>query len=218
MSLGVPEVHGALGLLLSALVRLIAWVRGLGPLVGGAVALVGAVLLTAADRLRRPVAALGGAAVGALAARAAEPLLPGALSLAGWSWILATVGAGVAGLAPILFPALVGALVGALLGVHVPVAGKAALGAALAGAVGAALLAMGARSAAVILACLGGGLMLGAGLVTLAGGHELAAELAARPMVLLGLAVVLGVAGAAFQLGGDKGRARAPEAPRLPRE
>lgn len=213
-----PEIPGDLGLALTALHRLVGWLRGLGPLVGIALALVGVALLTAADRLRRPTAALGGAAVGTLAARAAATLLPSTLSLTGWTWVLALLCGGAAGLAPVLFPVLTGALVGALLGVHVPVAGKAAIGACLAAAVGGALLAVGARSVAVVLACVGGGLALGVGLVTVAGGRELAAELAASPLVLLGFAVVTGVAGAAFQLAGEKGRERGPEAPRLPRE
>lgn len=212
------EVQGELGQALAALARLVGWLRGLGPLAGIALSLAGVALLTAADRLRRPTAVLGGAAVGALAARAAGALLPAALPPAGWGWVLAILCGGAAGLAPILFPVLAGALVGALLGVHVPVAGKPALGAALAAAVGGALLAVGARSVAVVLACLGGGLAVGVGLVTLAGGRELAAELAARPLVLLGVAVVAGVAGAAFQLSAERGRDRGPEAPRLPRE
>lgn len=217
-STGVADLPSALGMALSGLVRLIGWLRGLGPLAGLLLAMLGVTLLTSADRLRRPTAALGGAAVGALAARAAGPILPGVLSLAGWSWVLAILGGGAAGLAPAAFPALVGALVGALLGVHVPVGGHGAIGAIVAAAVGAALLSVGARTVAVILACLGGGLALGVGFLVLAGGRELAAELAARPLVLLGFATVVGVAGAAFQLSGEKGRPRVPEAPRLPRE
>jgi hypothetical protein len=214
----LPEPRSELGLALSALVRLIAWLRGLGPFAGVGLALAGAVLLTAADRLRRPAAVVGGAAVGALAARAGAPVLPASLSLAGWCWLGAILCGGAAGVWPILFPALAGALVGALLGVQVPVAGQPAIGAALAAAVGAALLAVGARSAAVVLACLGGGLAVGVGFIVLAGGRELAAELAARPLVVLGFAVVMCVAGAAFQLAGEKGRSRAPQAPKLPRE
>lgn len=218
MSPIAAAVSGELEPALAGLARLVAWLRAMGPVAGVALALLGAVLLTAADRLRRPVAALGGAAVGALAARAAGPLLPGHLSPAGWSWVLAILGGGMAGAAPMAFPALAGALVGAMLGSHVPVGGRAALGAAIAAAVGASLLAIGARTAAVALACLGGGLALAAGIVAMAGGRELGVELAARPMVLLGFAVVVGVAGAAFQLSPEKGRSRGPQPPRLPRE
>ena len=71
---------------------------------------------------------------------------------------------------------------------------------------------------AAVLASVAGGVLLGVGIVTLSGGRELAAEVAARPLVLLAFAVVTGIAGAAFQLSGERSRSRAPEAPRLPRE
>lgn len=214
-----PDLRDGFGLAIAALARLVAWLRGGGPAFGVVLVVSGAVLLAAADRLRRPVALLGGAAVGALAAYAARPVLPATLSPTAWGWAAAVLCGGGAALAPTAFPALAGALAGALLGVHVPVAGKPALGALIAGAVGAALLSVGARSVAAILASLAGGLAVGVGLVTLAGGREIGVEIAARPLVLLGVAVVLGIAGAAFQLAGDKGsRPRLPAAPRLPRE
>jgi hypothetical protein len=214
-----PELHDELGRALDALRALVMWLRGGGAVVGVGLAVLGAVLLAAADRLRRPVAALGGAAVGVLAARAAQPVLPEVLSPAGWAWVAAVLCGAGAALVPALFPSLVGALVGALLGLHVPVAGRPAIGAILAAGVGAALLAIGARSTAAVLASIAGGLALGAAFVTLAGGHEIGLELALRPSVLLGLAVVLGVAGAVFQLAGEKnGRARFPQPPKLPRD
>lgn len=212
------DVREGLGLVLSSIAGLVARLRGGGPFVGVLLVVGGAVLLAAADRLRRPVALLGGAAVGALAVHAAQPLLPGALSPAGWTWIAAVLCGGGAALAPTAFPALAGALIGALVGVRVPVAGRPAVGGFIAAGLGAALFSVGARSVAAVLASLAGGLAVGVGLVTLAGGRELGVELASRPVVLLGIAVVLGIAGAAFQLAGEKGRPRLPEAPRLPRE
>ncbi|HYD43431.1 MAG TPA: hypothetical protein VEB43_21545 [Anaeromyxobacter sp.] len=212
------ELREALGAALTALSGLAARLRGGGPFVGVLLVGCGAVLLAAADRLRRPVALLGGAAVGALAAHAARGILPGALSPAGWAWVAAILCGGGAALAPPAFPALAGALAGGLLGAHVPVAGKPALGAFIAAAVGAAFLSVGARSVAAVLASVAGGLAVGVGLVVLAGGREIGVELATSPFVLLGIAVVLGIAGAAFQLAGEKGRPRLPEAPRLPRE
>jgi hypothetical protein len=205
---------------LSGLASAVARVRGTGLVAGGALAVLGLVLLVAADRLRRPVAFLGGAAVGWIAAQLLLERLPTTISEAAWGGLLAAAcGAGCAA-APVLFPALVGALAGAVLGAHVPVGGKTAMGATVAGAVGAALLAVGARSAAVILAAVAGGCALGAGLLAMAGGRELAVELAARPFVLLGFALWVGVAGASFQLAGARGgrRPQLPEAPRLPRE
>jgi hypothetical protein len=204
--------------MLSGLAAVVARVRGLGPVAGGALAALGLVLLVAAERLRRPVAFLGGAAVAWMATQLLEPHLPATLSTAAWGGIAAAVaGAGCAA-APVLFPALAGALGGAVLGAHIPVGGHA-LGALAGAAVGAAVLAVAARGAAVFLAAVAGGCVLGAGLLALAGGRELAVELAARPFVLLGFAVWVGVAGAAFQLSGDRARRPAlPATPRLPRE
>jgi len=210
--------RGQLGLGLAALARLVAWLRGLGSAAGVGLAIGGVVLLAAADRLRRPVAFLGGAAAGALAATAGRDVLPAALSPVAWVWITAAVCGLVAAGLPLAFPALVGALVGAAMGLHVPIMGRPALGAAVAAAVGAALLAVGARTVASVLAALAGGLALGIGLVTLGGEREWAVEIAARPLVLLGFAVVTGVAGAVFQLAGDRARERTPTPPRLPRD
>ncbi len=217
-ALAVLDFRGELGLALAALARLVARLRGAGPLAGIALALAGVGLLAAADRLRRPVALLGGAAAGALAVMAVRSLVPGSLGGAAWPWVIAGICAAACAFAPAIFPSLTGALVGGLLGIQVPLGGKPAIGGAIAAVVGAALLAVGARSVAAVLASLAGGLALGVGLVTLAGGREIAAEVAARPLVLLGFAVVTGIAGAAFQLSGERGRPRLPEPPRLPRE
>jgi hypothetical protein len=221
--LAAAALRVELGQALEALGRLVPWLQGVGAWAGVASALVGLLGLLAADRLRRPTAFLGGAAVGALAALALGHLLPAALSPAAWTWTLAGVGGTAGALAPRLFPALAGALAGGLLGAHLPLGSSPALGASIGGVAGAVLLAVGARRVAVVLASLAGGLLLGAGLVVLGGGRDLAAEVAARPLVLLGAAVVLGVAGAAYQLAGARGRdrererGRGPEAPRLPR-
>jgi hypothetical protein len=218
-SLAALDFRGDLGLALAALAQLVARLRGMGVLAGIGLVVVGVALLAASDRLRRPVAFLGGGAVGALAVMAARAMVPGALESAAWGWAVAAACAVVSAAAPAAFPALTGALVGALMGLHVPVAGKPLLGGLLAAAVGAALLAMSARGVAAILASLAGGLALGIGLVTLAGGREIAAELASRPLILLGFAIVTGIAGAAFQLSGERAsRGRLPEPPRLPRE
>ena len=214
----VHDFHEQLGVFLAALARLVARLRGAGPLWGAGLAIVGVVLLVAADRLRRPVAVVAGAAVGALSVAATRAISPGSLTWVGWPWVVAGAAGAASAVGPGAFPALSGALLGALLGLHAPVAGRPALGAAVAAAVGAALLAVGGRSVAAVLASVAGGALLGVGIVTLSGGRELAAEVAARPLVLLGFAVVTGIAGAAFQLSGERARSRAPEAPRLPRE
>jgi hypothetical protein len=101
---------------------------------------------------------------------------------------------------PPLYPVAVGALPGALLGVHVPVGGRPAFGAAAGGlAAGLVALVFG-RGVSVLFASLAGGLCVALGAMAVFGRQPLAAELAARPFALLGLALVLGVAGAAFQL------------------
>jgi hypothetical protein len=67
----------------------------------------------------------------------------------------------------------------------------------------------------VALASFGGGLALVMGVVALAGDRALAHDVAARPFVMVGFALVVGIAGAAFQLGSSRTAARAG-APRLP--
>jgi hypothetical protein len=215
---GAVELRGQLELAVLALARLTAWLRSSGALAGVALVVGGLLALLAADRLRRPVAFLGGAGVGALAALSAGSSLPAAFSVTSWAWLAAAVAGVASAIAPPLFSALAGALVGAHLGSHVAVAGRPAIGTAIAAAVGAALLLVGARSAAAVLASLAGGLALGVGLLALAGGRPIAAEVAARPVVLLAFAVVTGIAGAAYQLGAGRERGRTPEPPRLPRE
>lgn len=187
---------------LVALVRLVLVARAFGLAGGIALTLAGLAALTVADRLRRPTAALGGALTGALAAVALRGFLatrvgvPPAVAMG-----VAAAAGGLAGaLSPALFPAAAGALAGALVGVHVPLAGRAELGAAAAGVIGAALALLGARAVTVGLAVTAGGLALGAGLLALGGAHPVAVELASRPFPLLGFALVVAIAGGAFQL------------------
>lgn len=188
---------------LGALVRLTLTARVLGGVGGIALAVAGVAALALADRFRRPAAALGCAAAGALAALAARGLLAANLGLtssATAAGIAALIGGAAGGLAPVTFPALAGALVGALAGVHVPLGGSAALGGAAAGLVMAALGLLFARALAAILWAAAGGLLLGLGLLTAAGPRPLAAELAGHPFALLAFAVVTAIAGAAYQL------------------
>ncbi|HVO21450.1 MAG TPA: hypothetical protein VMU15_19470 [Anaeromyxobacter sp.] len=217
-SLDATGVRGQVAAALAGLARIAAWVRAAGPVAGIVAVAGGAVALVAADRLRRSVAFLGGAGAGALAAIAAGPWLSAWLPPAGWAWLGAVLAGVASALAPPLFPALLGALVGAHLGIHAPVAGRPAVGGAIGAAVGAAILLMGARSAAAVLACLAGGVALGLGLLALAGARPPAAELAGSPVAVLCFAVVTGIAGAAYQLGGGRERGRNLEPPRLPRE
>jgi hypothetical protein len=202
---------------LAGLAWLAAWARELGPFAGVALALAGVMALAAAERLRRVTALAGGAAIGALAAMAARSLVAAHAGLSAGA--AAGLGAGVLGATcaalPAAFPAAAGGLVGALLGVHVPVGGSAAFGAGIAALVGGLIALAGARSVAIVLASFAGGLAVVIGLVTLGGDRALASDIAARPFVMLGFALVTGIAGAAFQLGAERppGRAGPPKLP-----
>ncbi len=190
--------------------------RAAGPARGVAVLVAGVLLLTVAGRIPRVLAGVGGALVGALAAIAAQRAL--ALGLGLSPTVAVPVSAVVLGGAcaafPPLYPVAVGALPGALLGVHVPVGGRAAFGAAAGGlAAGLVALVFG-RGVSVLFASLAGGLCVALGAVALFARHVLAAELTARPFALLAVALVLGVAGAAFQLSQEEPVPRARLAPK----
>jgi hypothetical protein len=225
-SFATVSSRSELDVALEALGRLVAYLRGWGTLGGALLALSGLLLLTVAYRLRRPTALFCGSAVGALGAMALRGVLPGWLSAESLPWFAAAV-AGLGGaLWPPLFPllagGLLGGLLGRLLGSYLSLGDSPTISVAAAACVLAVLFAVGAKRVAILLAVLFGGLALGAGLCALFPGRELAREVAARPMVLLGFAVVVGLSGAAYQLAGLSGRgnerSRKPKTPRLPRE
>jgi hypothetical protein len=111
-----------------------------------------------------------------------------------------------------VYPLAAGALPGALLGVHVPIGGRAALGAAVGGLVAGLVALLFARPVAIGVASFLGGFAMGLGLVGLLPDHAIGLALARHPFALVAIAVVLGVAGSAFQLGRGEPRAR-PLAP-----
>jgi hypothetical protein len=203
--------------LVEGLAALAAVVRPLGRGVGTGLVAVGIVLLTVATRRRRPLAIVGGAAVGALAALAMRDALR--VHLGGGQAIAAVAaaaaGAAAGGLAPVAFPFAAAALPGALLGWEVPLAGRPVLGAAAGGLIaGLAGLALG-RALAATVASIAGGLLVTLGLLATAGAHPLAREIAVRPFALVAFTAVTAIAGAAFQLATsreDRG-ARSPESP-----
>ena len=174
---------------------------GSSPVLAAAVVAAGILVLLAGARARRPVAALGAAAVGAIAAGVLGG--PAARALAISPSLLAATAAGVAGAAaavvPQVFPAFAGALPGALVAEVFAPAGRhlevLAVGAAL-GAVGGFLLArlvasLAAASAGAVAVAVGGA---GALRATAPG-----KALLDHPVAILAVAVLLGVAGAAFQ-------------------
>jgi hypothetical protein len=181
----------------------------LGVAAGAALALGGLGALTVATRQRRVLAAIGGALLGALAALALRGWFSAHLGLpVGFmAAVLAAVGAAGGAALPVAFPFAAAALPGALVGMQVPLAGRPAFGAAagalVAGVVGVVL----SRAVAAAFAAACGGLLVALGLLAAFGTSPLARELAERPAALLGFALILAIAGAAFQL------ARSPEAP-----
>lgn len=203
--------------LLAGLEALAAVVRPLGRVAGIALALTGLVALTVATRRRRPLAVVGGAVLGALAALALREALRAHLGVAPplAAGIAAAAGAAAGGLVPAAFPFAVLALPGALLGLEVPLAGRSLLGAAAGGLVAGIVGLLLSRGVAATASSVAGGILVGLGLLALAGPARLAQEIAARPFALIAFAAVTGIAGAAFQLATTReGReARSPGSP-----
>lgn len=202
VSAAAAALADRLGEAVSALGRVAALARGAGPLPGATAALAGVLVLALAGRFRRVLAGLGGAAVGALAALALRSSVAAHVGLSPVVSVplLTAVAAAGCALFPAAFPFLAGALPGALLGVHAPIAGRAAMGGAVGGLAAGVVALVFARPVGVAVVSLLGGLLLALGLVAIAGRSQLGAELTAHPFALLAVAVVTGIAGAAFQL------------------
>jgi hypothetical protein len=199
-----------------ALVALADAVRPFGPWAGTLVAAAGLAALAVATRFRRPLAVLGGAALGVLAAFALRGRLAAhlGLSVAPAALVAAVAGGAACGLWPWAFPVAAGALPGALLGGTVPLAGRALLGAAAGAALGGVVGAAFARVVGAAFAAGAGGALAAVGLAVALDGHPLAREIARRPFALAAVALVLAIAGAAFQLS-RRDPAPAREAPPL---
>jgi hypothetical protein len=197
------------GEILSAVAALAGRVRPLGLTLGAPLALAGLAALAAGTRRRRPLAVAGLAALGAVAAvllRAPLGVHLG-LSTSTAAATLAAAGAIAGILAPAALPFCAAALPGALAGTNLPLGGRAAYGAAAGALVAGILGLLLARVVTATAAGLGGALALGLGLLACFQGEPLARELAGRPAVLVGFALVLGIAGAALQLSAPPGGA-----------
>jgi hypothetical protein len=187
--------------------ELAAVLRGGGwPALAAALA-AGIALLVAGARLGRLLAAAGAALmgwwVGGMLAPAVHGWVPASLP----AWVAAAVLGLSALMSPVVYPVVLGLAPGALLGMHVAVAGKAWLG-GLAGGIVLALLAVLLRRLVVAAtAATVGAALVAAGLLALAARWPALDPLARRPILLLGLAAVLAVAGTAFQLGAGVERA-----------
>jgi hypothetical protein len=177
-------------------------VRAHGPWSGALLVLAGVAALTVAARSPRTLAAAGGAVLGALSALALRGWIAAHVGLsAPLSVTLGGVtGAGVGLAFPAAFPFLAGAVPGAILGAGVPLSGRAVLGAAAGAAVGGVAGLAAGRAVAAVVASLLGGALVAVGGVAMLGARPIAAELAGRPFALAAIAVVLGIAGAAYQL------------------
>jgi hypothetical protein len=200
-----------LGEAVAALAAAAAALRPFGTWGGALVAAAGIAGLTIGARHARVLGVWGGAAAGALAAAALHRPIQAhvgfSASLAQWA-SAALVAAG-CGLFPGAFPLVAGALPGAAIGVEVPLGGEPALGAA-AGALAGAIAGVAApRLVGAAFASFVGAAVTVLGASAALATNPLARELAARPFALGGVAIVLAIAGTAFQA------ARPPPRPAL---
>lgn len=164
--------------------------------------LAGLALLVAGIRLGRVLAAGGSAAIGFLAGLALAPRFD--------LWNLpaetpAFAAAAVLGLlalaSPELYPVLLGLVPGALLGARATVAGSAWLGAAAGGLALAALAVLLRRIVLAATAATAGAALVVAALLAISRMVPALAFFGQRPTLLAGFAVLLAVAGTAFQVG-----------------
>lgn len=194
------------------------WAAGVAGAVGAAswpiqaaVVLVGVVMLLFGARARRPVAALGAASVAAAAAHWMGAPVGSALGLS--PSMLAASSAAAAGaiaaLLPPVFPALAGALPGALLaGLLAPTDRRLevlAIGAVL-GAVAGFLA---ARLVASVVASAVGAMAVAVGATGALRATTVGRALHDHPVAILAIALILAVAGAAFQYPNAWGRSAA---------
>ncbi len=195
--------------------RLAVLLRERGLAVALVAGLVGLVALTVAGRFPRGLAAAGGAVLAALwvyalrGAIAAHLGIPPAVAAP----VVAVVAGAACALVPLAFPVAVGALPGLLLGLQAPIAGRAELGAAIGALVAGLVALLFARVVAVGFASAVGGLLAATAGVALGGASAVARELVSHPLAIVALALVLAIAGAAYQLALGVAPARAPGHP-----
>lgn len=198
--MAAPLAAARLGDAVAALADAAAALRPIGPWGGVLVAAAGIAALTVGARHARAVAVWGGAAVGALALLALRRPIEAHLGL---SPSVAALAGGAAlalacGIFPGAFPFAAGALVGAFLGGEIvgDVVGVGA-GALMGGFAGVAL----GRRVTAAFAAFAGGVLAALGLTAAFAWIPLAREVGARPFALAGMALVLGIAGTAYQAG-----------------
>lgn len=219
MTVPVPLAAGIAGAIADAVAGLGAAadaVRVRGAWAGVLLVVLGAAALTVPARSRRALAVVGGFALGGLAALAARGWISAHVGISPWisAAVAAVAGAAIGGGWPRAFPFVAGAVPGAVIGSGVPLAGRALLGAAAGAAVGGVVGLAAGRAAVTVALSLVGGALVAVGGVALLGARPFAEQLAARPFALAALAVVLGVAGAAYQLSRRREERGAPRAER----
>lgn len=204
MNIALPDLPGGAGAILGWVEALAGEVASAPWPVAAALIALGMVQLAAGARARRPIAVIGGAAVGALAASAFGGPLAEFTGLSGRSLtgVAAAVAGGLCGAFPPLFPAAGGALPAALAAaVLAPEAQRSlAMGVGLVAGAAGGLLA--ARLVAATVAATVGALAVALGLAGALHHAGVQRALAAHPASLLAVAVVLAVAGVALQLPG----------------
>ncbi len=209
MSSGLLDPGGSLDAALQQIPALAERLRALPWPAAPALAALGLVALSVGARWRRPLAVVGGAAVGWAAGAALAPWLSREVGVSPLATraIAAGAVAALSGIVPAAFLFASGALPGAFLGSLLS-AESLGLWAGL-GLGGLAGLVVGRAVAAMAAAALGAALLTAAALA-LSGRYAPLRDLADRPFVLVTLAAVVAVAGAAFQWA----RAWEPPAPR----
>jgi hypothetical protein len=183
--------------------RGVTWLRSLPWPAAAALLALGLLGLFLGARRRRAVAGVGGFAAGALAGLtfAAPALRAASLGTAGSALACGLAVAALSFAVPWAFPFTLGAVIGAPLGARLPV-NVPALGPALGAIAVGGILVLASKLVAASAAGLLGGAMVVAGVLAISADVAFLEPLAAHPVVAIGLALVIGVAGAAGQVGG----------------
>jgi hypothetical protein len=186
--------------------RGVAWLSSLPWFAAAALLALGLLGLLLGARHRRAVAAVGGFAAGTLAGLTiiAPALRTFSLGPTVSALLCGLVVSILAFAIPWVFPFTLGVVIGAPLGARLPVS-VPVLGPALGALAVGGVLVLASRLVAAAAAGLLGGAMVVSGVLAISGDVPALQSLAAHPVVAIGLALVLGVAGAAGQMEGAWG-------------
>lgn len=184
---------------------------GASQVVAGVVVAAGLLVLLFGARARRPIAALGAAGLGAIAAGVLRSRLGSAADVS--PTLLAVAGAGMAGalaaLVPLAFPAIAGALPAALAAEILAPAENHLVALAIGAVAGAAVGILLARLVASLAAAAAGAVAVTVGVAGALHATAVGKALLGHPVSLLAVVVLLTVSGAAFQFPRAWGRGNA---------